>query len=321
MNTIYWMHIRAMWRGLIPFSVALLLVFIVGNIVFHSLVAPWYFEKESLKKNAFSYVFESKQKPQNYQKVLQKLTSLVIFEGPHQQQINAYMYIQSDSPFPISDKLQQDEIAVSKKMASQLGVTVGDWITAQYMGDNPLKEYKVKEILPYMSDFYDVQESKYFSVAIVGNDALICSNMLCQWVYFAQEQDYQFLRQKNFSYHKRRDIKVEIETLTNTWVLGNIVWGCILGVLAGCVIVWGHIIICAETLKFYYEGFDANVIKRIEWADHLLFLGIPIAGELFWMIFHYEQYVPSVFGSVVFGFLLFLILLVWYGGRKYGKVA
>lgn len=314
------MHIKGMWKVLVPFPLALLLLFAVGNIIFAGYISPFFLEKESLKQNAFSCVFESSKQPQDDGQVLRKLNGLFTFTGPGSKQMNAHVYVQTGTAFPIHNKLQAGEVALSEKMAEKLGATEGDNISVEFTGDMPAA-YRVKEILPYMSDFYDVRDSEYFSVGILGEDTAWANYIHSQWVYFVNEQKCQAFLQGEIPFSKSRNVKLEIEWLKSLWVWGNVACGTLLFILVGVIIACGHLIICRETLKYYYEGFDTRVIKKMEWADHLLFLGLPIIGEMIWMSSHYEWFVPYVFWGVVLGFPLLLGISVWRGGKKYDKVA
>ncbi len=320
MSKIYKMHIRGIWDALVPFSVALVFLFIIGNIVFSNYITPFFFEKKFLKQNAFSCVFESNKQPQDYERTLRKLKGLITFMGGHNKQMNARVYIQTGTAFPIDHKLQAEEIAISKKMAKKLDISKGDNVLAEFISDMPVKNYRVKEVFPYMSDFYDVRDSEYFSAVIVGQESTLANYIHSQWVYFTNEQKCQSFLQGEISFNKSKNIKLEIEELESVWVLGNVVWGMLLFILVGVIIVRGHFIICRETLKYYYDGFDAKIIKKMEWTDHLFFLGLPIVGEMLWMSIHYQWFASYVFWGIILGMPLLLGTIVWFGGKKYGKV-
>ena len=165
MTAPYWLHIKRMCGTFVPYCFFLLLLFITMDILFACFIVPIHSEKASLEKNERLYVAESVEK-YPYEMSLLKKDGLVTFSNKHNKKMNGYLYMQSDSSLPpsvkLQVKLQEREIAISKKMATELGVSIGDTLSVDL--DIPIKEYIVKEILPYMSDFYGLEEKRDFSV-------------------------------------------------------------------------------------------------------------------------------------------------------------
>ena len=319
MTAPYWLHIKRMCGTFVPYCFFLLLLFITMDILFACFIVPIHSEKASLEKNERLYVAESVEK-YPYEMSLLKKDGLVTFSNKHNKKMNGYLYMQSDSSLPpsvkLQVKLQEREIAISKKMATELGVSIGDTLSVDL--DIPIKEYIVKEILPYMSDFYGLEEKRDFSVGIMGKDSLLCDSVVCRFIYFFDEQNWESTQQK-ISYKRKYVISSEKQSLDEEIFFKNVLWSTIMLFMSVIIFILGHTAVCKDTEKYCYDGFSSAYVKRMEWADHLLFLGIPVLLQLLWLCWQYYECLSVISKIIMFVMPLMLFIIVWRGGKKYGK--
>lgn len=316
---IYWHHIKRMWGTFVPYFVWLSFLFIILDIFFVCIIVPKHLEKASLEKNERLYVAESEKK-YPYEMSLLKKDGLVTFSNKHNKKMNGYLYMQSDSSFPpsvkLQVKLQEREIAISKKMATELGVSIGDTLSVDL--DIPVKQCIVKEILPYMSDFYGVEEKRDFSVGIMGKDSLLCDSVVCCFIYFFDEQNWESTQQK-ISYKRKYVLSSEKQALDKEIFFKNVLWSTIMLFMSVIIFILGHFAVRKDTEKYCYDGFSSAYVKRMELADHLLFLGIPVLLQLLWLCWQYYKCLSVISKIILFVIPLMLFIIVWRGGRKYGK--
>jgi hypothetical protein len=286
---------------------------------------PKHLEKASLEKNdhLYSYVVKSQDKYPHEMSLLKRVSnngddSLVTFLNKQNKKMNGYLYMQSDSSFPLLVKLQEGEIAISEKMATELGVSIGDTLSVDL--DIPIKEYIVKKILPYMSDFYDVGKKRDFSVGIMGKDSLLSDQVKFLFIYFFDEQNLKkVLNQHNIDYERLYKLSSDKQILYDEIFFYNILWGMGMLLMSCIIFILGNTAVRKDTEKYYYDGFSSAYVKRMEWADHLLFLGIPVLLQLLWLCWKYYKCLSVISKIILFVIPLMLFIIVWRGGRKYGK--
>ena len=316
----YKKHVRAIYTSTLPFVGLLLVCFFIWNLLFNLILMPFIKEYYSLKEIGYSNVVISSNQTDDFSS-LKKLDNLVTFRSASKKRLNTNTYIQTDHCIIPGESLGARDIAVSEKMADRLDLKVGSKVEADYaIFDEPIV-YTVKIVLPYLSDLYETQENRDFSLAVVGYDDDLFRHVQGHFVYLLTEQTFDEYMSSDNSYSEKYDIQKEVLSLRNGQATWSVVFSLLLILVFILLGLFIHRIITNEVVKYYRDGFGPIVVRKINRFDHVLFFGIPVMLELIWMI--YKQISTHSFLPVLSGSLLALVLVTIFletvGGSKYGK--
>ncbi len=320
MRNEYKKHIRALFTSILPLLGIILVCFVVWDVLFNLAVMPSIAECRSLGKIGYSNVVVSSKQTGAFTS-LKKLDNLVTYRNEHGKQLNTNNYIQLEPSSIPKDVLGSREIAVSEKMAEKLGLSVGSEVVADYdIYDEPIK-YRVRVILPYLSDLYETSKNRDFSFAIVGFDEELFNHTQGRFVYLLDEQTYNEYMSADNSYSEKYDIQKEVLSLRNRQLALAIAFSVILIIAFLLVGIYAHRIITSEDVKYYRDGYGPAAVRKLNGCDHALFLGVPVIIEVAWMA--YYQFSTRRFLYALSGSSLALVLVVIFlgiaGGRKYGR--
>ena len=316
----YRSHFKAMIPSLAWLFSVLVMGFILWNIAFSGLVYPFQRELDYINESKYSYVVESSNDYEKYSR-LKKLDNIITFTNDRGKRLNVNTYLPVETAMLGEWDLQENEIAVSQKLADKLGLSVGSIVSADYpVYDRPM-EYEVKVILPYASDLYNTIDSQDFSYAVVGDDGVLMNQAKGIWVYFLSPQEYEEYYVKNNSYINHFDLSEEKENLSIKIIIRYAVLVVFMLALVITVAVLMHKEINKEVLKYYYDGYEIHQVKRIDRRDHFFFYGIPCIVQIICVgfIIRKAEY-PIAFFLCVFVILVTMLFITMFvGGRKYGK--
>lgn len=316
----YKSHFKAMIPSLAWLFCVLMMGFVLWDIAFSEIVYPLQREKDYINQSRYSYVVESSNDYGNYSR-LKKLDNIITFTNDQGKRLNVNTYIPVETAVLGEWNLQENEIAVSQKLADKLGLSVGSMISADYpVYDLPM-EYEVKVILPYASDLYNSMDSQDFSYAVVGDDGVLLNQAKGIWTYFLNTQEYEEYYERNNSYINRFDLTEEKDNLSIKIMVRYVALVVIMLALVITVAVLMHKEINREVLKYYYDGYGIHHVKRIDRKDHFFFYGIPCVVQIIWVAFliRKAEY-PIAFFLCVFVILVSMLFITMFvGGRKYGK--
>lgn len=316
----YKSHFKAMIPSLAWLFCVLMMGFVLWDIAFSEIVYPLQREKDYINQSRYSYVVESSNDYGNYSR-LKKLDNIITFTNGQGKRLNVNTYIPVETAVLGEWNLQENEIAVSQKLADKLGLSVGSMISADYpVYDLPM-EYEVKVILPYASDLYNSMDSQDFSYAVVGDDGVLLNQAKGIWTYFLNTQEYEEYYERNNSYINRFDLTEEKENLSIKIMVRYVALVVIMLALVITVAVLMHKEINREVLKYYYDGYEILYVKRIDRKDHFFFYGIPCIVQIIWVaLFMRKAEYPIAFFLCVFVILVSMLFVTMFlGGRKYGK--
>lgn len=231
----------------------------------------------SIKKCRYDYAVESQNKSSDYRQNY-KLENLVTFLNSNKR-INVNTYISSDIDNGIisfNDSLKADEIAISRRIADRLGVHEGDSLQVLLsIYDTPVVYY-VKEIFPYVSDYYKIEDNQDFAVAFLGYNKKIESHIRGKYVFFLTESEFEQFSHTSLDYEQRYYVRGELEELTHKVERYSI--GFVFGIFAIALIYHMFILklIKCEVIKYSKDCFSLNVIKMFYNADHMFYSGFPL---------------------------------------------
>lgn len=316
----YRKHIRALFASILPLLGSILACFVVWNVLFNLVVMPSIAEYHSLKEIGYSNVIVSSKQTDAFP-ALKKLDNLVTYRNERGKRLNINNYIQLEHSIIPNDVLGAHEVAVSEKMAEKLDLSVGSKVVADYaIFDEPI-EYRVRAILPYLSDLYETSENRDFSFVVVGFDEELFNHTQGRFVYFLNGQTYNEYMSADNAYSEKYDIKNEVLSLRNRQLTLAIMFSVILSITFLFISIYVHRIITSEVVKYYRDGFGPAAVRKLNGCDHALFLGAPVIIEVAWMT--YYQFSSQRFIYALSGASLALVLVVIFlgitGGRKYGR--
>ena len=313
-------HLKSMIPSLAWLVCMLVMGFVVWNIVLFVVVYPLQREINYITASDYSYVVESSNDYEKYPR-LKKLDNIITFTNDNGKRTNVNTYIMVKTFGLDRRELQENEIAVSQKLADKLALSIGSSISADYpIYENPI-EYEVKVILPYASDLYNSLESRDFSYAVVGDDGVLLNQSRGIWTYFLNQQDYNEYYENDNSYINRYDLSEEKENLLLQIILRYSIMLVLMIVLLISAAWFMHKEINREVLKYYYDGYGIRQVKGLDRRDHFFFYGLPCVAQIIWMGFLIgkAEYPTAFILCVLVILVTMLFVTIFVGGRKYGK--
>ena len=320
MSSEYNKHLRVMLPPLVPFAADIIVLLIVWNAVFMSLIMPQYKELISLQQGIYDRVVISSSEAEGFPR-LKKLSNLITVRNSSNSRSNINLYILADDPVIVGTTLNANEIAISGKLAERLDLIVGSKISADFPIYDTAATYEVKAILPYLSDLYDTQESQDFAFAIVGYDENLYKHSQGEYVYLMDDVRYGEYMERNYSYSERYSVADEVSAIRKRVVLHSVFTGVLLLLIVLGLAVYLHKGINTEADKYYRDGYSVSSVRSINRKDHIIFIGIPFLIEMIWIIscqIREEQQVPYLWPVAGAMIIIFMSLSV-IGGRRYGR--
>lgn len=310
----YKKHLRGMVSELLPCFIFLCTLILVWTIAVKLVVLPAQREADALEEVGYTYVIESNGYYPEYNN-MKKLDNIITVTSEGNRRCNVNVYICTDTRNDISS----EQIEISEKMAEILKVQIGDHISVWYpIFDNP-KEYEVVTILPYASDYYNVEDNFDFSLGIVGYDKTIYEKASGKSIYFMNNEDAAEFADRELSYISRNGIAEEVTALHRKMSIGYFAFYICLASLFACALWIMTNLVSKEVLKYYYDGFHITVVKTFYLLDFVLVCGAPLILLLI-LIENNLHSCEVVFKYGCYGtVIVMLITAICYGGRKFGK--
>ena len=171
----------------------------------------------TISSNDYKYVVESS-KLNPVSNVYYKIEQLVTCESKSNRriQVNTYMDLPNvtcdNSPL-LTRQLNNNEVAISKKVAEKLNLNVGDKLNLHISLYEDGVEYVIVEIIDYVDDFYNFEENRDFSVIKVAYSKAIEKGLKGGYVTFLTENGLQEFMSKNYSYSNITNVETECEIL------------------------------------------------------------------------------------------------------------
>ena len=316
----YAKHLKAMTSSLSRCSLVLILGFVGIDIVCSFFAFPVLREHDTFKNVSYKYAVESNSSDAPYSKLF-KTDNLITFDNGERRRMNLNVYVLLGNDGPIIDMLEQNEIAISRKAADDLGVDIGNRIRAEYSIYSEPVEYTIKAIIPYASDMYGVKDSRDFSFAIVGHSEELVSHTKGKTVYFLNESEYDIYMRDMISYTRCYDTREDLAFLRHETFFCYFVLGIVIVVFVVAIQIWMNTKICKEALKYYYDGFSVQAVRMIEGRDRMVFFGIPVLLEIAWIICKLigSEGLLNPLICVIVALTMSVIFFEFIGSRKYGK--
>ena len=189
-------HLQKNAFPILLYLIAFMIISVTVTFCAAAIIDPITKNCSSIRECDYDYAVESQNKSLDYRQNY-KLENLVTFLNADKR-INVNTYLNSDvnnGVISLNNSLKADEAAISKQIADRLDVKVGD----QLQVDLPIYDtpaiYHIKEIIPYISDYYEIDDNKDFAVAFLGYDEKIENNTSGKYVCFLTDSEFeQFTR-------------------------------------------------------------------------------------------------------------------------------
>lgn len=268
---------------------AILMVFIVGLLSRGMFLNARQYN--TISSNDYKYVVESSSLNPVLD-VYYKMEQLVTCESKAERRIhvNAYMALQDVTydNSPLSTKqLSNNEIAVSKKVAEKLKLSVGDKLNLHIGIYEDSVEYVIVEIIDYVDDFYIFEENVDFSVIKIAYSEAIEKGVKGSYVTFLSESGLQEFQNKNFSYSEINNVGAECEILFKKILLMNIVSVSVFLIVCISYISIIKRILDKEIRKYFINGYGYKQTKKIALFDYLIWIVSPLWIGIFGFLILY----------------------------------
>lgn len=179
--------------------------------------------------------------------------------------VNTYMQqkdmiYRQDAPM-YSEHLAKDEIVISKKVAEQLNVEEGSSVWLELALAENASRYTVRDIIEYVTDYYNVEENNDFSVVLIGNDEGILQQYKSQYVSFLNGEEFETYKESSRGYEDLLYANAEKEEVRNQSIVAQVIM-CAVHVLAlGMYFIWVRIFFAHEIKRYRYDGFPLMSIQ------------------------------------------------------------
>lgn len=315
-------YVKHLQKNASPISLYLIAFLVISAAVTISAAAiinPLTKNSTSINECNYDYVIESQNKSSEYRQNY-KLENLVTFLNADKR-INVNTYLTSDTNngvIKLNNDLKADEVAISSQIADRLGVVVGDQIQVDLPIYDTPSTYRVKEIFPYISDYYKIDDNKDFAVAFLGYDEKTESNTRGKYVFFLTENEFERLSHSSLDYDQKYYVHGELEALAGKVKAYTAIILCILFSIACFYHVIITRIIMLELIKYSRDGFSLNVIKGFYKADHVLYSAVPL------LLICFLAYILKLSHYCVIGYACIsgVLIIRWLiGGKRFEKAA
>ena len=237
--------------------------------------------------------------------------------------VNTYMQqkdtiYRQDAPM-YSEHLASNEIVVSKKVAEQLNIEVGSIVQLEFVLAENVSRYIVKDMIEYVTDYYNVKENNDFSVVLIGNDEKLLQQHRNQYVSFLNEDELNSYKESTRGYKDLFYAKAEKEEVKNKSIMAQIIMCMVHVLISGTYFIGVRTFFAREIKRYRYDGFPLKSIKYfigkyrrcVVLPPWLAAIGIVLfvgRGTLSWNI-----WVGSLCAEMI------LYSLLWIRNDMYGK--
>ena len=306
----YVKHFKKNFLSILVYPVAFVTISVIVTICAVLIINPMAKNCASIRECNYDYAVESQNKSldcrRNY-----KLENLVTFLNADNR-INVNTYLSSDvnnGVISLNNSLKSDEVAVSKQIADRLGVKEGDRLQVDLPIYDMPATYHVKEIIPYVSDYYKIDDNKYFAVAFLGYDEKIERYTNGKYVFFLTDSEFEQFSQSYLDYDQKYYVRGELGVIENKVRICTAVILCVMFLIACIYHVKISKIIKSEVIKYLKDSFPISVIKKF-YREAAMFVSITRRNKTktfeitIYMFNKYsafcERYVESFFDIVKF---------------------
>lgn len=273
----YVKHLQKNAFPILLYLIAFMIITAAVTLSAAAIINPLTKNVTSIKDCDYDYAVESKNKSLDYRQNY-KLENLVTFLNTDKR-INVNTYLSSDTNNGVmcfNNVLNADEVAISRRIADRLGVDVGDQLQVDLPIYDTPSTYQVKEVFPYVSDYYKIDDNKDFAVAFLGYDEKIESYTRGNYVFFLTNSEFEQLSQSSLNYNQKYYVHGELKALANKVMAYTAIILCIMFSIG----LLYHVIISRcikrEVIKYSKDGFSLNVVKGFYKADHVLYSAVPL---------------------------------------------
>ena len=296
------------------------LSYLVSSFLLLAMLSLWLgpLQKAWGSVSAWGYEVVAESSAQNDpSKELYKLEALATLKAEKKSiNVNAYVAPPNSELFNLG-KVESGEIVVSERIAEKLHLSIGDLLYADLTVFDEPRQYKVVKILSYLMDLYNIQGNEDFSVAILG-DQEIRKTASGFYVHFMQEDDVESYKLAN-SYRRIHDVKLELMGISNDLRIREWLVIAVWTILSLVCFFFIHKWIIEEIVKYYHGGFNVSDVKKLNAADHLIFIGIPLLLLVAYLAYQTLNRFYSIWMTIVPTAILGMSLMFWTGGRIFGK--
>lgn len=313
-------YIKHLRKNILPIAVYLIVFIVLSLVVLYAAfvtIIPLSNNCQSIKNSDYTYVIESQGKQTNYRQNY-KLNNLVTLHSGNKR-INANTYLYSDNGiYKYDGVIESNEIIISQQIAAKLKVGKGEKIEIDLPIYDEPSQYYVKDIIPYVSDYYKVDENLDFAIALLGYDEKLESQISGKYITFLNDDEYRDFRSSSIEYNQRYDIHNELDDMKSKETLFTILFLFILLAIA-CIY---HICITytmkREIIKYCKDSFPLKVVKCYYNIDNLIYSTFPF---FFIFIFLIVLKMPLTFSFGYIGIVILATLWWLIGGKSFEKAA
>lgn len=309
------------YKKICKFSLLMFLVLLIVVGFFGKSLFKYQQIEQTINNYNYSYVVESKNKI-NEKNVYYKINNLLAISS-NNKRINTNAYFEIDgcdydqtSPL-LTTYLDVNEIAISKKIANNLDLKVGDYIYADFYLSEGSQRFYIKEIFEYITDFYNFDSNKDFSVVKFGCNEELIESYIGKYFCFMNDEE---IKKYNGLYMNIYNIFTETEKysfkvnlLLSIYIL---FFSCLL------FIIFNYIkkIVFEEIKKYYRDGYGAKRVNIIKKVNILLYCICP---SVFFVLGLVIYNVLEIISCITLLLLLVIIIIenmyIIFGDKKYEK--
>ncbi len=315
----YVKHLQKNAFPILLYLIAFMIISAAATLCTAAIINPLTNNCTSVKECNYDYAVESQTKSFDYRQNY-KLENLVTFLNADNH-INVNTYFSSDvnnGVISLNNSLKSDEVAISKQIADRLRVKVGDQLKVDLPIYDAPSTYQIKEIIPYVSNYYKIDDNKDFAVAFLGYDEKIESNTSGKYIYFLTDREFEQFTQSSLDYDQKYYVYGELEALANK---SNVYIAVILCVMFSIACIY-HVIISkiikCEVIKYTKDGFSLNIVRGFYKADYVLYSTLPL------LLLCFLAFILNLSPYCVIGYVcISVVWIIWWmiGGKSFEKAA
>lgn len=305
---------KFLWLAILFIALTTLLIPIT------SLFSTYYYESlKTLNSAKYEYVITSKYDKQINDTYFQ-LDNIIGLESDDGIS-NSIAYIQLNTNynnFVINKKLALNEIMISKKIAKNLKIDVGDYVNLSLNIWDSAQSYKVVEIYNNIPSFYDCFDKTNTPMVIVGYNESIVENLKGNYVSLLTEEEKIEFFNSELSYSKFYSKANEVKSLRGKMFLIELMPNIVHLVLLVLYVFATNRVINAEVYKYFRSGFSICYIKRIKLIDILSFLiFVVLINSLILSMFFINKILLFVPHLIINLLAIIVQLIISLGEKRY----
>lgn len=207
-----------------------------------------------------------------------KMDNLITFcsMDNNRMNVNTYMDLDGVSTILHDVKLSENEVAISKRIAEKLNVSQGDKVYLELPLYDESLEYTVAEIIPFVWDYYEVEDNRDFSVACIGYNQSIERKTLGKYISFLNTEQVEAYMDKEYSYSETFNIQAEKEQLRLKTVVCTTIIMSLLALIVAVYSVIFYRIVLREIVKYRMDNYAICFLKKLYRLDYAVYCVLPL---------------------------------------------